>query len=114
MLSTYVQVTELAVCVMLDVLNVHPEVAVAGTQVVISVVICVQCVGVVYLDTVEQDVGAGATERLPLPDRFPGGRKHKAVSSGLETWVMGSWSEKLSCSCSENCRPNGISSKLIT
>lgn len=40
--DTYVQIAQLAVGVVLDVLDVHPQIAVAGPQVVISVVVGVQ------------------------------------------------------------------------
>lgn len=66
--DTYVQIAQLAVGVVLDVLDVHPQITVAGPQVMISVVVRVQRVRVVDLDAVEQDIGAGPAESLPLSD----------------------------------------------
>lgn len=80
--------------VVLDVFHVDPEVAIACTQMMIPlVVVCVQCVGIVNLDTVQQDIGAGTAEGLPLADGFPAREINRLllVKTLIFHWIKMAW-----------------------
>lgn len=40
--------------------------------------------GVRHVDAVQQDIRTGATQRLPLPHRFPGDREKETAEEGKE------------------------------